>query len=102
MFRQDFFGGFLIGRDVGLRKGNFEVRAQFPGKIAFALDPHRLARGAENAAPDCNKSSAHGCNAQSMDCGMTTSTPFFLMSGTGLGKALREKVGPTSDGGKWP
>jgi len=49
MFRQDFFGSFLIGRNVGRRKGNFEVRAQFSGEVAFALDPHRFARGAENA-----------------------------------------------------
>ena len=49
MFRQDFFGRFLVGGNVGLRKGNFEIRAQLPGEVALALNPHRLARGAENA-----------------------------------------------------
>jgi len=58
--------------------------------------------GLKIPAPDCSKSSAQGASAQSMDWGMTTSTPFFLMSGTGLGNASRENVGPTSDGGKWP
>ena len=52
--------------------------------------------------PDYIKSSAQGCNAQSMDCGMTTSMPFYLSNGTGLEKEVREKVGPTNDGGKWP
>jgi len=46
--------------------------------------------GLKIPTPDFNKSLAHDASAQSMDCGMTTATPFFLISGTGLGKASCE------------
>ena len=52
--------------------------------------------------PDFNKSSAHGAQRPVNGLRNDDIHPFFLMSGTGLGKASREKVGPTSDGGKWP
>ena len=58
--------------------------------------------GEKMPTPDATNSSAHGCNAQSMDCGTTKSTPSFLSSGSGLGCASRENTGPTSVGGKCP
>ena len=103
MLRQNFLRLDAVRRDVSLRERDFEFGAKLPRKIAFALDPHRLAGRAEKMpTPDFSKSAAHGCNAQSMDCGMTTSTLFSRISGTGLGKASCENVLPTSDGGKWP
>src|SRR5450631_147900 len=58
--------------------------------------------GEKIPTPDLIKSFAHGCNAQSMDCGMTTSIFFSRINGSGLGCVLLENVGPTSVGEKCP
>jgi hypothetical protein len=58
--------------------------------------------GEKIPTPDFIKSFAHGCKAQSMDCGMTTSIFFSRISGTGLGNESREKVSPTRVGEKCP
>src|SRR5271170_7295443 len=58
--------------------------------------------GEKMPAPDAIKALAHGCCAQSMDCGMTTSVFCRRMRSTGLGKLAREKVSPTSVGEKCP
>ena len=50
MFRQDFFGLQAVRRDVSLRKGNFEIRAQLRGRNrarARCASPRRV--GTENA-----------------------------------------------------
>src|SRR5271168_1717896 len=54
--------------------------------------------GEKIPTPDLIKSFAHGCKAQSIDCGITTSILFCFSSDTGLGNASREKVCPTSVG----
>ena len=82
-----------VGRDKSLRKRDFELRAKFAGKIAFALNAHRLAGRRKNADAGFHQILRPRCSAQSMDCGMTTSL-FFLISGTGLGKRRCEKVLP--------
>ena len=103
MARRIFSASSRLRATYDCGKGNFELGAEVPGKIALALDSHRLAGGTENTGtPERSNSSAHGACAQSMDCGMTTSTPCCLSSGTGLGKASREKAARPATAGKWP
>ena len=48
-FARIFSASMRFDATNDLRKWNFELRAQLAGKIAFALNPHRLAGRAENA-----------------------------------------------------
>jgi hypothetical protein len=103
MFRQNFFRLDAVGRDEGLRKGNFESAHKLAGKIAFALDPHRLAGRTENADAGFHQILRPRLQRPVNGLRDDDLNAVFLEQRNRAGKGVaRKSFGPTSDGGKWP